>query len=46
MIASMDSRVLKTIESDSKVVPISATKDMVLLPGGEEEEHDHDHAGE
>ena len=38
--------VLKTIESDSKVKAISATKDMVLLPGGEEEEHDHDHAGE
>jgi len=30
--------VLKTIESDSKVKAISATKDMVLLPGGEEEE--------
>ena len=38
--------VLKTIESDSKVKAISATKDMVLLPGGEEEEHDHDHDGE
>ena len=38
--------VLKTIESDSKVKAISATKDMVLLPGGEEEEEEHDHAGE
>ena len=37
--------VLKTL-SDSKVKPISATKDMVLLPGGEEEEHDHDHSEE
>ena len=43
---NMDSCSLKTIESDSKVKAISATKDMVLLPGGEEEEHDHDHAGE
>ena len=37
--------VLKTIESDSKVKAISATKDMELLPAGEEEE-DHDHADE
>lgn len=30
---------------DSKVTPIKATQDLVLLPGGEEEE-DHDHGAE
>ena len=38
--------VLKTIESDSKVKAISATKDMVLSSWWKSEEHDHDHAGE
>ena len=30
----------------NRIKEISATKDMVLLPGGEEEEHDHDHSEE
>lgn len=37
--------VMKSL-TDSKVKEIKATKDLVLLPGGEEEDHDHDHGGE
>lgn len=31
--------------TESKVKPIKATQDLVLLPGGEEEEHDHSEQG-